>query len=57
MTDSMATSATDSAEDLGLRHRKHASSESKEPTGMDSDGKDKEEVTWGKTASGEGKLL
>jgi hypothetical protein len=57
MTDSVATPAMDSADDSGLRQRKLALSESKEPTEMDTDGKDKEEVTWGKTASGEGKLL
>jgi hypothetical protein len=57
MTDSVATQAIDSAEDLGLRQRKPALSDSKESTDMDTDGKDKEEVTWGKTASGEGKLL
>jgi hypothetical protein len=57
MTDSVATAAMNSAADSGLRQRKPALSESKEPTGMETDGKDKEEVTWGKTASGEGKLL
>jgi hypothetical protein len=57
MTDSVATQAIDSAEDLGLRQRKPASSELKEPSNLETDGKDKEEVTWGKTASGEGKLL
>jgi hypothetical protein len=57
MTDSVATAAMDSAEDSGLRQRKPALSESREPTSVDTDGKDKEEVTWGKTASGEGKPL
>jgi hypothetical protein len=57
MTDSLATPAMDPAEDLGLRQRKPASSELKELTDLETDGKDKEEVTWGKTASGEGKLL
>ena len=57
MTDSVATQAIDSAEDLGLRQRKPASSELKEPTDLETDGKDKEEVTWGKTASGEGMLF
>jgi len=57
MTDSVATAAMDSVEDSGLRQRKPALSESKEPTDMETDGKDKDEVTWGKTASGEGKLL
>lgn len=56
MTDSVATAAMDSVEDSGLRQRKPVLSEHKEPTDMDTGGKDKEEVTWGKTASGEGEL-
>ena len=56
MTDSVATAAMDSVEDSGLRQRKPVLSESKEPSDMNTDGKDKEEVTGGKTASGEGKL-
>lgn len=57
MTDSVATQAIELAADSGLRQRKPAASESKEPTDVETDGKDKEEVTWGKTASGEGKLI
>jgi hypothetical protein len=47
----------DENEDSGLRHRKLTPSE---PNGVlaenVTDGKDKEEVTWGKTASGQGEL-
>jgi len=56
MTGSVITPAGDQVVDLGLRQRKPGASVSKEPTDMDTDAKDKEEVTWGKTASGEGKL-
>jgi hypothetical protein len=57
MSDSVVNPAIESATDSGLRQRKPASSESRGPTEIDTDGKDKEEVTWGKTASGEGMLL
>lgn len=56
MTDSVTTPDGGQNLDSGLRQRKPGASESKEPTDMDTDAKDKEEVTWGKTASGEGKL-
>jgi hypothetical protein len=53
----MDSSKIDETDDLGLRHRKPTTSGSNGLLAEHvTDDKDKEEVTWGKTASGQGEL-
>jgi len=46
----------DEISDVGLRQRRPGQGEVEEPLHSDTNGKDKEEITWGKTADGQGRL-
>lgn len=56
MSASIVTPGIGETLESGLRQRKSIPDQPEDPPKIQSDGKDKEEVTWGKTASGQGKL-